>query len=101
MMLFTIEVSHIQISYSILYYLFSCSLASNIYLLLVGTYVSGTDPRCDQQEHLATDFVRALAELKYPSNYPSGFTKYELSSSILPIPVAMAMFYMVDVLSLL
>ena len=82
MMLFTVDVSHIPISYSILHHLWNCSLASNIYLLLVGTYVSGTDPRCDQQEHLATDFVRALAELKYPSNYPSGFTKYELARDV-------------------
>ena len=82
MMLFTIEVSHIPISYSILHHLFSHSLASNIYLLLVGTYVSGTDPHCDQQEHLATEFVRALAELKYPSNYPLGLTKYELALDV-------------------
>ena len=81
-MLFTVKVSHIPIPYSTLHHLFSCSLASNIYLLLVGTYVSGTDPCRDQQEHLATDFVRALAELKYPSNYPSGFTKYELALDV-------------------
>ena len=34
------------------------------------------------------DFGRALAKMKCPSNYLSGLTKYVLTSSILPIPVA-------------
>jgi hypothetical protein len=66
-------------------------LASNIYFLLVGTHVGGTDPRFDPEEELAfaaADFGRALAKMKCPSNYLSGLTKYELTSSILPIPVA-------------
>ena len=78
-------------SYSILHNLCNCSLASNIYLLLVGTHVGGTDPRFDPEEELAsaaTDFGRALAKMKCPNNYLSGLTKYVLISSILPIPVA-------------
>ena len=66
-------------------------MASNIYLLLVGTHVGGTDPRFDPEEELASaaaDFGRALIKMKCPSNYLSGLTKYELTSSILPIPVA-------------
>jgi hypothetical protein len=60
--------------------------------------------RVNPEEHLASaanDLGRALAEMNWPSNYPSGFTKYELTSSIIPIPVAMAMFCTVDVLSML
>ena len=56
----------------------------------VGTHVSGTDPRFDPEEQLASaaaDFGRALAKMKCPSNYLSGLTKYELTSSILPILV--------------
>src|SRR3990170_8299547 len=78
-------------SYSILHHLCNCSLASNIYLLLVGTHVGGTDPCFDLEEELASaaaDFGRALAKMKCPSNYLLGLTKYELTSSILPIPVA-------------
>ena len=59
-------------SYSILHHLCNCSLASNIYLLLVGTHVGGTDPRFDLEEELAsaaTDFGRALAKMKCPRNY--------------------------------
>ena len=66
-------------------------MASNIYLLLVGTHVDGTDPCFDPEEELvsaAADFGRALAKMKCPSNYLLGLTKYELTSSILPIPVA-------------
>ena len=77
-------------SYSILHHLCNCSLASNIDLLVVGTHVGGTDPCFDLEEELAStaaDFVRALAKIKCPSNYLSGLTKYELTSSILPIPV--------------
>ena len=77
--------------YSILHHLCNCSLASNIYLLLVGTHVGSTDRRFDPEEELAStaaDFRRALAKMKFPSNYLSGLTKYELTSSILPIPVA-------------
>ena len=33
------------------------------------------------------DFGQALAKMKCPSNYLSGITKYELTSSILPILV--------------
>ena len=78
-------------SYSILHHLCNCGLASNIYLLLVGTHVGATDPRLDPEEELASaavDFGRALAKMKCPSKYLSGLTKYELTSSILPIPVA-------------
>jgi hypothetical protein len=60
-------------------------------LLLVGTHVGGTDPRFNPEEELAlaaADFGRALAKMKCPSNYLSGLTKYELTCSILPIPVA-------------
>ena len=66
-------------------------MASNIYLLLVGTHVSGTDPRFDPEEQFASavaDFERALAKMKCPSNYLSGLTKYVLTNSILLIPVA-------------
>ena len=77
----------LPMSYSILHHLCNCSLASNIYLLLVGT--QGTDPCFDPEEELASvaaDFGWALAKMKNPSNYLSGPTK--LTSSILPIPVA-------------
>jgi len=90
-------------SYSISHHLCNCSLTSTIYWLPVGTHVSGTDPRFDLEELLASafaDFGRALAKMKCPSNYLSGLTKYELTSSILPIPVAMAMFCTVDILSM-
>ena len=59
--------------------------------------------RVDPEQHLAfaaADLGRALAQIKCPNNYPSGLSKYELTSSILPIRVAMAMFCMVDVLSM-
>jgi hypothetical protein len=90
------------LSYSILHHLCNYSLACNIYLLLVGTHVSSTDPCFDPEEHLASTATlgRPLAQMKCPSNYPLGFTKYELTSSILLIPVAMAMFCTVDVFSL-
>ena len=60
-------------------------------MLLVGTHVGGTDPRFDPEEEFAStaaDFGWALAKRKCPNNYLSGLTKYELTSSILPIPVA-------------
>ena len=78
-------------SYSTSHNLCNCSLTSTIYWLPVGTHVSGTDPRFDPEEQLASavaDFGRALAKMKCPSNYLSGLTKYVLTSSILPIPVA-------------
>ena len=78
-------------SYNISHNLCNCSLTSTIYWLPVGTHVSGTDPCFDPEEQLAsavTDFGQALAKMKYPSNYLSGLTKYVLTSSILPIPVA-------------
>ena len=78
-------------SYSISHHLCDCSLTSTIYWLPVGTHVSGTDPCFDLEEQLASaaaDFGRALAKMKCPSNYLSGLTKYVLTSSILPIPVA-------------
>ena len=78
-------------SYSISHNLSNCSLTSTIYWLLVGTHVSGTDPRFDPEEQLAStvaDFGRALAKMKCPSNYLSELTKYVLTSSILPIQVA-------------
>ena len=78
-------------SYSILHHLCNCSLASNIYLLLIGTHVGGTDPRFNLEEELAStaaDSGRALAKMKFPSKYLSGLTKYELTGSILPILVA-------------
>jgi hypothetical protein len=59
--------------------------------------------RVDPEEHLASaaaDMVQALAQMKCPSNYPLGLTRYDLTSSILPIPLAMAMFCTVDVLSM-
>ena len=90
-------------SYSILHHLCNCSLTSTIYWLPVGTHVSGTDPCFDPEEELASaaaDFGRALAKMKCPINYLSGLTKYVLTSSILPIPLAMAMFWTVDVLSM-
>ena len=66
-------------------------MASNIYLLLVGTHVGGTDPHFYPEEELtsaAADFGRALAKMKCPRNYLSGPTKYVPTSSILPILVA-------------
>ena len=77
--------------YSISHNLCNCNLTSTIYWLSVGTHVSGTDPCIDPEEQLtsvATDFGRALAKMKCHSNYISGLTKYVLTSSILPIPVA-------------
>jgi hypothetical protein len=78
MLLFTVEVSFILISYNILHHLCNCSLAYSIYVLLVGTHVSGTDPRFNPEEHFAsaaTGLGQALAQMKCPTNYPSGFTK--------------------------
>ena len=78
-------------SYSISHHLCNCSLTSTIYWLPVGTHVSGTVPRFVPEEQLAfavADFGRALAKIKCPSNYLSGLTKYVLTSSILPIPIA-------------
>ena len=43
-----------------------------------GTHVSGTDPRFDPEEQLASavaDFGRVLAKMKCPSNYLSGLIK--------------------------
>ena len=59
--------------------------------------------RVDPEEHLASaaaDLVQALAQMKCPSDYHPGLTRYDLTNSILPIPLAMAMFCMVDVLSM-
>ena len=78
-------------SYSISHHLCNCSLTSTIYWLPLGTHVTGTDPRFDPEEQLASaaaDFGRALAKMKCPNNYLSGLTKYVPTSSILPIPVA-------------
>ena len=78
-------------AYSISHNLCNCGLTSTIYWLPVGTHVSGTDPRFDPEEQLASaaaNFGRALAKMKCPSNYLSGLTKYVPTSSILPIPVA-------------
>ena len=58
-----------------------------------GTHVSGTDPRFDPEEQLASavaDFGRVLAKMKCPSNYLSGLIKYVLTSSILPAAVTWA-----------
>ena len=91
-------------SYSISHHLCNCSLTSTIYWLPVGTHVSGTDPRFDPEEELASaaDFGRALAKMKCPSNYLLGLTKYVLTNSILPKQLQlMAMFCTVDVLSML
>ena len=74
-------------------------MSSNIYLLLVCTHVGGIDPRFDPEEELASaaaDFGRALAKMKCPSNYLSGLTKYVLTSSILPIPVAINGYVLYD-----
>ena len=74
-------------------------MASNIYLLLVGTHVGGTDPCLDLEEELASvaaDFGRALAKMKCLGNYLLGLTKYELTSSILPIPVAINGYVLYD-----
>ena len=70
-------------SYNILHHLCNCSLASNIYLLLVGTHVGSTEPPFDLDEHVASaaaNLGRALVHMKCPSHYPSGLTKYELTS---------------------
>ena len=78
-------------SYGISHHLYNRSLTSNIYWFPAGTHVSGTDPPFDPEEQLASvaaDFGRALAKMKCPNNYLSGLTKYVLTSSILPIPVA-------------
>ena len=67
------------------------SLTSTIYWLPVGTHVSGIDPRLDSEEQLTSataDFGRALGKMKCPNNYLSGLTKYVLTSTILPITVA-------------
>src|SRR5215216_1929557 len=77
--------------YSISHHLCNCSLTSTIYWLHVGTHVSGTDPCFDPEEQLASaaaDFGRALAKIKCPSDYLLELTKYVLTNSILPIPVA-------------
>ena len=78
-------------SYIISHHLCNCGLTSTIYWLPISTHVSGTDPRFDSEEQLAStvaDFGRALAKMKCPSNYLSGLTKYVLTSSIIPILVA-------------
>ena len=64
-------------SYSISHNLCNCSLTSTIYWLPVGTHVSGTDPRFDPEEHLASaaDMVQALAQMKSPSDYPPGHNR--------------------------
>ena len=59
----------------------------------------GVDPK----EHLATtatDMVQALAQKKCPGDYPPGLNRYDLTSSILPISLAMAMYFTADVLSM-
>ena len=92
-------------SYSILHHLCNCILASNIYLLLVGTHVEGTDPRFDSEEELASaaaDFGRALAKMNAPTT-----TYQDLPSMYSPVQSyqyqlqLMAMFCTVDVLSML
>ena len=91
-------------SYSISHHLCNCSLTSTIYWLPVGTHVSGTDPRFDPEEQLASaaaDFGQALAKMKCPSNYLSGLTKYVLTVQSYQYQLQlMAMFYTVDVLSM-
>ena len=70
-------------SYSILHHLCNCSLASNIYLLLVGTHVNDTDPHFELKEHLASTAAylgRALAHMKCHTDYLPGLTKYDLTS---------------------
>ena len=77
--------------YRISHHLCNYSLTSTIYWLPVGTHVSGTDPCFDTEEQLASaasGFGQALAKMRYPNNYLWGITKYVLTSSILPIPVA-------------
>lgn len=59
--------------------------------------------RVDPEEHLASaiaDMVQALAQMKCPSDYPPGLNMYDLTRSILPIPLAMAMFCTVRVLTM-
>ena len=91
--------------YSILHHLSNCNLASNIYLLLVGTHVGGTDPRFDPEEELtsaAADFGQALAKMSAPAT-----TSQDLPSMNSPVQTyqyqlqLMAMFCMIDVLSML
>ena len=65
----------------------------------MGTHVNGTDPCFDPEEQLAsatTDFGRALAKMKCPSNYLSGLTKYVLTNSIFPILVAINGYVLYD-----
>ena len=92
-------------SYSISHHLCNCSLTSTIYWLPVGTHVSGTDPFFDPEEQLAfaaADFGRALAKMKCPSNYLSGLSNMNSSvQSYQYLLQLMAMFCMVDVLSIL
>ena len=86
-------------SYSISHNFCNCSLTSTIYWLPVGTHISGTDPRFDPEEQLASaaaDVGQALAKMKCPSNYLLGLTKYVLTSSILPIPVAINGYVLYD-----
>ena len=82
-----------------------CAIAVFIYWLPVGTHVSGTDPRFDPEEQLASaaaDFGRALAKMKCPSNYLSGLTKYVPPVQYYQYQLQlMAMFCTVDVLSML
>ena len=90
MLLFAVEVSCIP-CLTIFHIIFAIAVTSTIYWLHVGTHISGTDPRFDPEEQLASaaaDFARVLAKMKCPSNYLSRLTKYVLTSSILPIPVA-------------
>ena len=72
-------------SYSISHHLCNCSLTSTIYWLPVGTHVSGTDPRFDPEEQLASaaaDFGRVLAKMKCPSNYLSGLIKATMGDAV-------------------
>ena len=92
-------------SYSISHHLCNCSLTSTIYWLPVGTHVSGTDPRFDPEEQLASavaDFGRALAKMKCPSGYPQDLpSMIGLAQSYQYQLQLMAMFCTVDVLSML
>ena len=91
-------------SYSISHNLCNCSLTYTIYWLPVGTHVSGTDPRFELEEQLASavaDFGRALAKMKCPAT-----TSQDLPSMYSPVQSyqyqlqLMAMFCTVDVLSM-
>ena len=58
----------------------------------MGTHVGGTDPHFDPEEELASaaaDFGRGSGQDEVPQQLPlRTYQVYELTSSILPIPVA-------------